>query len=337
MIVRTIKWLVLLCVLTISSQVNAQASIPDAKEYTIVMVLWRGMTDAERGFKDYLRHEGVKVNYIIRDCNKDKTRLPKFIAEIKRIRPDLVYTFGTTVTRSVVGTTEQRSAVNNILDIPVVFNIVADPLGAKLTKSLASTNSNFTGVSHTVPIATQINVMKQARPLHKLAVLYNPQEKNSRLTLAALKIQAQNQNFTIIEAPLAIGSDGKPIVASISTRMEKLASLKPDFLYLPPDSFLIANADKVTETARALHMVTFSSTEGPIRKNGAMMGIVSTYFSVGKFAGYKARQILQKAAKPASLPVETLKQFSLLVNVHTARQLDFFPPVSMLAVAEVVK
>ena len=57
MIVRTIKWLVLLCVLTISSQVNAQASIPDAKEYTIVMVLWRGMTDAERGFKDYLRHE----------------------------------------------------------------------------------------------------------------------------------------------------------------------------------------------------------------------------------------------------------------------------------------
>ena len=67
------------------------------------------------------------------------------------------------------------------------------------------------------------------------------------------------------------------------------------------------------------------------------MGIVSTYSSVGKFAGYKAKQILLQGSSPASLPMETLKHFSLLVNIGTAKQINFFPPVSLLAVAEVVE
>jgi len=308
----------------------------DKNEYTVVMVLWRGITDAERGFMDYLENENIKVNYIIKDCKKDKSRLNKFITEIKSIKPDLVYTFGTTVTRQVVGTVDNRSTSNNILTIPVVFNIVAKPVGAKLITTLESSDSNFTGVSHTVPMATQLNVMSKSKPLKKLAVLYNPLERNSKITVGELQKQAKEKNFTLFEAPLAVGSDGKPIIESIQDNIQILAKHEPDFLYLPPDSFLIANAKEIVTATNKAKMASFSSTEGPIRESGALMGIVSTYFSVGKFAGYKAKQIMLQGKKPSALPIETLKQFSLLVNVSTAKQIDFFPPISILSVAEVV-
>jgi len=126
------------------------------------------------------------------------------------------------------------------------------------------------------------------------------------------------------------------LLASISHKIRQVAKQQPDFLYLPSDSFLISNAKQVINSINKYNIASFSSTEGPIRQSGALMGIVSTYFSVGKFAGYKAKQILLQGKKPDSLPIETLKQFSLLVNITTAKQINFFPPVSILSVAEVV-
>jgi len=331
-----LSWFFVAAICLNSTNVLAQQPISE-KKFTVVMVLWRGVTDAERGFMDFLKTENVNVNYVIKDCKKDKTRLSTFIEEIRGIKPDLVYTFGTTVTRSIVGTLKDRSADKNILDIPVVFNIVSDPIGAKLTENLQTSKSNFTGVSHAVPINTQINVMQKVKALEKIAVIYNPLERNSMLTVSALRKQSEMSEFSLIEAPLKIGSNGKPILDSIFNNVERLAQAKPDFLYLPPDSFLIANGDSLISTANQYKLASFSSTEVPIRKSGALLGIVSTYYSVGKFAGYKAKQILLDKREPAVLPIETLKKFSLLVNINTAKKIDFFPPISMLAVAEVVK
>jgi len=328
-----ISILLMLCL----NSLHVSAQPDGTKEHTIVMLLWRGVTDAERGFMDYLKAENVNVNYIIKDCKKDKQRLLGFIDEIKTIKPDLIYTFGTTVTRSVVGTLNNRSADKNILDIPVVFNIVSDPVGAKLTANLESSESNFTGVSHSVPIGTQINVIKKVKTLKKMAVIYNPLERNSMLTISALKRESEKEGFSLIEAPLEIADDGKPKLDSVFNNIARIAQSKPDFLYLPPDSFLIANADSIISTANRYKLASFSSTEVPIRKSGALLGIVSTYYSVGKFAGYKTKQILLNKLAPSSLAIETLKKFSLLVNITTAKKIDFFPPISMLAVAEVVK
>jgi len=337
MFINKIFSLALIAVVLLLNTAHASAQPGEDKQYTIMMILWRGMTDAERGFMDYLKTENINIKYIIKDCNKDKARLPDFIDEIRRTNPDLVYTFGTTVTRSVVGTLNSRSIDKNITDIPVVFNIVSDPVGAKLTKKLESSQSNFTGVSHAVPIRTQINVIKKVKAVKKMAVIYNPQERNSMLTVSALKKESEEAGFSLIEAPLDIADNGKPQLGSVFNNIARIAASEPDFLYLPPDSFLIANADSIIATANRYKLASFSSTEVPIRQSGALLGIVSTYYSVGKFAGYKTKQILVGQRSPASLPIETLKKFSLLVNITTAKKIDFFPPISMLSVAEVVK
>ena len=62
---------------------------------------------------------------------------------------------------------------------------------------------------------------------------------------------------------------------------------------------------------------------------------MSRYYAVGQFTGYKAEQILN-GADPATIPVEPLARFSLIVNLHTATRLKFYPPLSLLRYAETV-
>ena len=68
----------------------------------------------------------------------------------------------------------------------------------------------------------------------------------------------------------------------------------------------------------------------------ALTGLVSRYYSVGQLAGAKALVILVAGKSPAQVPVETLKRFSLLVNMQVARSLRLYPPIDMLNYAEVI-
>ena len=95
------------------------------------------------------------------------------MAEAKRERVDLIYTFGTTVTLDAVGAVGKVDPAVHVTDIPVVFNIVADPVGADLATAFAATGRNLSGVSHLVPMPDQLRAMQRFRKVGKLGVIYN--------------------------------------------------------------------------------------------------------------------------------------------------------------------
>ena len=66
------------------------------------------------------------------------------------------------------------------------------------------------------------------------------------------------------------------------------------------------------------------------------MGLISRYYSVGQLAGSKAYAILAEGQAAGNIAVETLKRFSLLVNMQVARELRLYPPIDMLNYAEVI-
>ena len=79
---------------------------------------------------DYLKAEGLNVNFVIKNCNKDKKLLPGFISEVKKNKPDLVYTFGKSVTSAVAGLNDNVSVDKNVTNIPIqnkfcIINVVA--------------------------------------------------------------------------------------------------------------------------------------------------------------------------------------------------------------------
>ena len=328
---RTLLFLCLVWLFLPGESVRAEPATKD--RFHIYLLLYRGVTEAEQGFMDALAERGLDVKFSLRDSGEDPRRLPGFIEEVRSVRPDLIYTFGTTVTRAVMG----LEGYPGIRDIPVVFAIVADPVGAGLVPSLAGSGGNLTGVSHLVPLTSQLAALGSLVRVRRLGVIYNPAEANSRLLVDQLATLAASEGFELIRAPVELDRPGTEIPETIPTLLGPLAGEKVDALYLPSDSFVISHAADIVRQAHAAGIPTFSATETPIRQDHAFMGLVSRYYSVGQFAAYKAEQILLQRREPGSLPVETLNRFSLVINLRAARTLGIFPPVAMFRFAEIVE
>lgn len=314
------------------------SSIPAyaAPSYKIMMILYRGTTEAEKGFMDYFKKRKIPVEFIIRDAQADNNRIAEFVREAKAIKPDLIYTFGTTATTEVVGLQGEVDANRHITTIPVVFNIVADPVGAKLVKNMKSSGRNLTGASHLVPLATQMNALQSLRGLSQLGVIYNPQEKNAQLAVQELENLAPQLKLNLHLAPVPAATSGKPDTETLERALKTLIASKPQFIYIPSDSFMIKNARMVVQTAHAAGIPVFAATEAPVRNDGALAGLVSTYSNVGEFAAYKAEQILVNKVAPKDIPIEVLHRFTFLVNMSAAKKLKLYPPAQVLKIAELI-
>lgn len=312
----------------------AAAQTPEAR-YKVYMALWRGMTDAEKGFVAYFEENKIPVEFIFRNAEEDKSRVPGFVEEIKATKPDLVYAFGTTLTLGLVGKVHQQDWNAHVTDQPVVFNIVADPVGAKLTDKLEGTGRNLTGASHVVPLDTQVNAIRTVGEFKVVGALYNPLEANSRLAVDQLEKALAQHGVRLARGPVPVADD-KPVLEAVPEVAAKLAQEGAQLVYLPSDSFIIANAATVVPAIHAQGIPTFSATESPIRKAGALIGIVSNYYTVGKFAGFKAKQILVDKKPAGEIPIETLAKYTFVVNQDSMRQLKYYPPVTVLQFAEVV-
>lgn len=325
----------LLAGLGTTARIWAGSRGPD-RPYRIYMITYRGQTDVERGFRDYLANNQVPVTYIERDAARDPSRLPGFVAEIRKLKPDLVYTWGTTVTLGIVGTYDNPDPGRYINDIPVVFALVAAPVRSRIAPSRASSGRNVTGAVHVVPTVTQVRAMQSYRAFKRLGVLYTPTEQNSVAIVGELRALAPKMGFTLIERRFHIDSAGQPVAAGLEGMVADLRQQQADWFYLLPDTFLGTLYDRIAPAALKQHLPTFGAAELAIRRGGALVGLISRYYLVGQLAALKAMQILVQGIPPARIPIETLKRFSLIINMRVAKELAFYPPIAMLNYAEII-
>ena len=319
--------------LPLSKPFLLRSAMAQRSNHTVMMILFRGQTAAEEAFMLYLK-ERLSVEFLVRDIDGDRTKTRQFINEAKQRRVDLVYTFGTTVTQDVVGVLGSVDRNRHLVDIPEVFNIVADPVGAGLVDGLIPTGRNVTGVSHLVPLRDQISAMQRFATVRKLGVIYNVSEVNSLLAVVQLRQLANILDYELLEAPLGTGH--RPSTTEIEQAMGRMLSGRPDFIYLPSDSSMIANAQTIVRLATAAKVPVISATESPIYEAGALVGMVTKYVNAGAFAGHKAEQILLRRQPVGSIPIERLQRYSLVINMNAAAQLGIYPPLDLLRIAELV-
>ena len=301
---------------------------------TVLLITFRGTTDAEKGFTDYFLKKKLPVRFVFRDCNNDKARVPEFIREIPAIKPDLIYAFGTTVALGLAGPCD-TSAPAPVQGIPLVCNIIADPVGARLVKDPKSQGRDITGVCHIVPMAVQIKAVRSVLPLTTMGVVYNKEEKNSALMVRQLQAQGGSCGFKVLTYPVTAPKNNTP-QPDLSKAVSDLAKKGARMIYLTSDSYIISHAGEITGKATELGLPVISATEGPLAQSGALLGIVSRYYNAGQFAGYKAEQILFNNIKARDIPMETLSRFSFIINMKTARKIGFVPPILALKFAEVI-
>ena len=306
------------------------------RPFRILMITFRGETDVDKGFRAYLNEAGLQVQFTVRDVAQDVSRVPAILQEAEKLPPDLIYVWGTPVTLAVVGAFDAASDVGFIRDIPVVFALVAAPLESRIVAQLDAPGHNVTGAVHVVPTPVQLRAMQSYRPFQKMGVLYNRTEQNTRAIVAQTRTFCDQQGLELVERTLRTQASGLPTGDGVEDLVAELHAAGAQWLYLLPDTFVGSLFHRIAPAALALQLPSFGATELSVRTGGALVGLVSRYYSVGQLAGAKARDILVGGKAPGQVPVETLKRFSLLVNMQVAHRLRLYPPMDMLDYAEVI-
>jgi len=333
------KFIVIAAVLSAFLWSLTPAEAQAKKTFTIYMVFWRGCEEACEGFKDYITKKGIDAELVMRDANRDKGKLPEFVQEARTLGADLVLTWGTSVTRGIAGTLSDHGKPRFIDDIPVVFMVVADPIGSKIIESYEKTGrDNVTGTRNRVPEAVNINTIRSYYPAFKrLGLLYNTNEHNSVVKVKELEELAKKMNFEIVTLELELGADGKPRPESIPVRVAELKAAGVDFIYLGSSSFLDVHRDLFTQSAVDNGIPVISPYERLVRDSHALLSIAARYEDVGALAGRQAESILIGGKKPGDLPVLSVDQYAYVVNMTTAKKLNMFPSVEILQIAETVE
>lgn len=303
------------------------------RPYRIMMMLFRGWEEACDGFRDHFAARRIPVELIVRDIAQDLGRVPALIAEARAIRPDLVYVWGTSLAIAVLGPWDRPDPQRHLTDFPVVFNIVTDPVGNRIVRSREAPGRPVTGTEYIAPVDVQMRAMARYRTFSRVATIFNPNERNS------LSVVQQMHAFLgggITELPVALDGNGRPDPDSIPGLVAAAKRADAEWLYIPPDTFLNDHRMQLTRAALQEALPCFSASERFVRFAEGLAGLVSRYYSVGAFTGFKAEQILRGGRAPESIPVETLTRFSFLIRMETARRLAMYPPVGLLRVAETV-
>ena len=315
----------LLFLILVTLLVFSNSLLAGEKSLKIAMILWRGETRAESGFKDGLKELGYSAEYIIINAGQDIKKLGLLLSKLKPKFDefDYIYTFGTTVSRRT------RVIVND--RVPQIFNVVTDPVGAGIVQGMESSGGNIGGLSNKIPISLQIKNALEVIKFNKLGIFFNPREKNSMIIRKELYNIAKDFDFEVIDLR------SPPVQKMLQENLQKVIdkSILVDAVYLPSDSFLVSNAELIGSKLRAAKVKSIGAIKSFI-ENGALLGVVFDNYQLGRTVA-KIVDRHQKGEKLQNIPIEKVEKPYLVINKTTIDILNINIPETVLKKATIVE
>lgn len=278
------KYISLSIMLLILTTLSAQAE-------EVLVVTWRGKTDAEAGFETQLKKLRPNVKFKYLDAKRDKGQLASSLRHFDYSNINLIYTFGTTASKMI--------KQYNVGKIPQVFNIVSYPIKTKIASSIDKPGSNLTGVSHLVNIETQFEILSKLKKIETIGVWFDPREKNTVATVDSLKRWATKTGKTLKTFRIIV--DAKAASKDIIKASKAAKGL--DVLYIPASSAYIQKADMLFSKLDKSVFV-FGAISKYIGK-GATVALSVDYHERGVKAAELANSILS-GSQAGILPVEVV-------------------------------
>ena len=309
--------ILLACLVVITGIAVGEAWAKEKKN--VVMLRWRYKDRSEEAFEKVLNSSQYEIIWQDFCADEKKDKLAEIIKSLDTSKIDLIYAFGTTVTKAL------KEAIK---DVPIVFNIVTDPVAAGVVDSWEHSGNNFTGASNGVPVESQIKSLKQVMDFKRLGMLHNPSEANSVILRDGANALEGKYGFTLIEAKFTTKED---LDSAIKTLMDERA----DAVWLSSISAVIANKDIILKAINEKKLPTMTTQINFVDikdKDAALIGLGPDYYKLGELAGQKALEIFA-GKKPNDIPSETLKTFDLIINLQTARKIGIKIPVKILKMA----
>jgi putative ABC transport system substrate-binding protein len=309
-----------------------------AKQYVgkpkvVYMVFTDGPSEIETGFKEFFAEKKIPIDYIERDCGgaTNIKKCNRFVDEIKTLKPDIVYTYGTPAALAIAGTTDEPNKEKYLWDIPIISGIIADPISSKIIYDLKDTGRNLTGVNHIPDYDSQVSAMQSYLPMKKIGIFYSPSEKTTLYNVAAIKKACISKNIQPVEFPFEHVTNGKLDESKLEEAFKEIKAAGIDMVYLPSSNMLNAQSGPICDAAHGHKLLTYIVSDGMLTKNATpLMGLIAYRVNVGRLMAVKAEQILFENKTTRQIPYDRLEKFSFFVMKKIMLQLGIYPPLMTL-------
>ncbi|MBK7003650.1 MAG: ABC transporter substrate-binding protein [Rhodoferax sp.] len=264
-------------------------------------------SEALTGFKDALHKAGyteANTYFVIENAQGNKAKAVELVKKLSADKLDLIFTVGTSATAAVSRT---------VVDVPVVFSVVYDPVAAGIAKSWTSSDNNTTGISTQLPMSQLMDVLKRLVPVKKLAVLYTPGEKNSEAALADLQKIQDAYQIKMVPVRLTSADEVQHLLPTVLQVV--------DAVYVTGSNLVDSQLALIADLTAKAKIPTITHLEDLVER-GVLIGVCADSYAQGQDAGAKAIKIL-KGAKPSSLSIDKPKTSMILLNMQTAQKGKF--------------
>lgn len=276
------------------------------------------LTAASDGFKAAVKESGLNVTFDEKDANGDNSVAASIAGTFKETKVDLVL---------AIATPTAQATANAITDIPVLFTAVTDPVDAGLVKSWEAPGGNVTGTSDANPVADQLRLITKIVPgAKRIGIVYSPGEPNSVVQVGWAKEAAAKQGLEIVESASAAAGD-------VQQAAQNLADKKVDAIYVPTDNIVVSSLETVLQVGEDNKIPVFGA-EGDSIARGCVATYGLDYYKLGYETGQMAVKILKGETEPATLPVQTLADPTLYLNLGAAERMGVKIPDDLIQQAD---
>jgi ABC-type uncharacterized transport system substrate-binding protein len=263
---------------------------------------------------------GRNVTIDVRWAAADVEAMKRFAQELVALQPDLIFTSSTPATATMVQATRT---------IPVIFVLVADPVGAGYVASLPRPGGNVTGFNPIVPSlgGKWAELLKEIAPrTARVALLFNPP--------SALFIESYLKPFKAAAAALGMEAIVAPIgdVPELESRITSAAREPNSGVVVMPDAFTELHRAEIVSLAIRHHVPALDWSRLFVEAGGLISYGPYLVEEYRRAASYADR--ILRGEKPADLPVQAPTKFELVINLKAAKALGLDVPPTLLASAD---
>ena len=266
-----------------------------------------------QGLRELGYVEGQNIIIEERWAGERVERLPNLAAELVRLRPDVIVSWGNASVAALKQATQT---------IPIVAASFGDPVVSGFVTSLARPGGNITGLSTASEdmSAKWLQLLKETVPnLSRVAVLWVPGRNRTHRQGIERAAQALGVTSQFLEVG---GRD------DITRAFATLTKARAEAFIVMPDNVTAAHRRLIVELAatnRLAGMYPF-----PVFvEDGGLISYGADLVEMSRRSATYVDKIL-KGAKPADLPVEQPTKFRLVINLKTAKVLGLAIPQSLL-------
>jgi len=263
-------------------------------------------------------------------AENDFNRLPQLAATLVEHKVDVIWTWGPAAAVAAARATRT---------IPIVFWYTALPIELGLIESNARPGRNATGTAWSAASLTETN-LKQAQLLREIT----PQARR----LARIKgkgwlrtVAGDIYDFSKDDADLdaglrKLGFEPRAFEvrtnADLDAAFDAIVQWGADSLFVPAGDVIARAGPRIVEFARRNRLADAHSFQHLVQQGGLIAYSFNHVPSLLRTAEYVDR--ILRGAKPADLPVELPRHYTITVNLKTAKALGLTVPPSVLIQAD---